>query len=46
MARRAATLVPVLSEEEPDEPVDFGQEFKSAVDSILEAYPKYIGFIV
>jgi hypothetical protein len=26
--------------------VDFGLELKSAVDSILQAYPKYIGFIV
>ena len=36
-------------EEEPEwqsDLVDFGHELKSAVDSMLQAYPKYIGFIV
>ena len=48
MARRAATLAqaPVEEQLEPEEPIDFEQVFKSAVDGILEAYPKYIGFIV
>ena len=49
MARRAATLGQAPAEEQPEQPdehVDFGQEFKSAVDSILKAYPKYIGFII
>ena len=39
-------LTPIPSSgEQPDDLVDFGHELKSAIDSILEAYPKYIGFI-
>lgn len=50
MSRRSAP-----AEEQPewqsDLQVDFGhdelnKELKSAVDSILQAYPKYIGFII
>ena len=39
-----STTIP-SSEEQPDDLLDFGHELKSAIDSILEAYPKYIGFI-
>jgi hypothetical protein len=40
------TSTPAPAEEQPDDLVDFGYELKSAVDSMLQAYPKYIGFIV
>jgi hypothetical protein len=43
------TPTPTPAEERPEwesELVDFGHELKSAVDSMLQAYPKYIGFIV
>lgn len=44
LPRRSSTLTP--AEEQPDDLVDFGHELKSAVDIMLHAYPKYIGFIV
>jgi hypothetical protein len=48
MSRRSSTLAP--AEEQPewqsDLQVDFGHELKSAVDSMIQSYPKYIGFIV
>ena len=37
---------PASAKEQADDPVEFGQEFNSAVDSMFEAYPKYIVFIV
>ena len=39
-------LTPIPSSgKQLDDVVDFGHEFKSAVDSIVQTYPKYIGFI-
>ena len=39
-----------LAEDQPewqsDLQVDFGHELKTAVDEMLQAYPKYISFIV
>ena len=43
LPRQSST--PTLAEEQPEwqsDLVDFGHELKSAVDSMLQAYPKYI----
>jgi hypothetical protein len=48
MLRRSST--PALAEEQlerqSDLQVEFGHNLKPAVNSILQVYPKYIGFIV
>ena len=46
-SRRSSTLAP--AEEQPEwqsDIVDFGHELKSAVDDILQDYPKYTGFFI
>jgi hypothetical protein len=46
MLGRSSIPAPVEERQSLSDLADFRQEFDSAIDSIFQAYPKYIGFIL